>query len=138
VKGREAILTIFEDGEEKEKVRLQEHDDKEELHSLFQEKGFQLRDGKTVEEHREAVKEKNAEKRRLTQEVRKKRADANQRAKEELRADAAEKAAAESALADATENVNPAQESVESGEEVPAAGESYGDTAEKETVHSEL
>jgi hypothetical protein len=138
VKGREAILTIYEDGEEKEKVQLKLHDDKEELHSLFQEKGFQLRDGKTIEEHREAIKEKNVEKRRLTQEVRQKRAEANQKVKDELRAEAAKKEAAESGQGNATETKTLAKDSVESGEEVPVASESDGETAEKEAVHSEL
>ena len=54
VKGRKAVLTIYQDGEEVEQVNLQ--DDafltKQALHSLFQEKGFQLRTDleKTLEE----------------------------------------------------------------------------------------
>jgi hypothetical protein len=40
VSGRQAILTIYEDGVEKEQIKLYSLQTKEEMHGLFQEKGF--------------------------------------------------------------------------------------------------
>ena len=43
VKGESPVLTIFEDGEEIEQINLLPYNDKDELHALMQEKGFQLK-----------------------------------------------------------------------------------------------
>lgn len=41
IAGRKAVLTIFKDGKEQEKVTLSDYNDKGELHHLFAQKGFQ-------------------------------------------------------------------------------------------------
>ena len=41
ISGRKAILTIYKDGAEQEKVTLSDYDDTDKLHSLFVEKGFE-------------------------------------------------------------------------------------------------
>jgi hypothetical protein len=40
ISGREAVLTIFKDGKELEKVTMSDYDDRNKLHQLFVEKGF--------------------------------------------------------------------------------------------------
>jgi hypothetical protein len=40
ISGREAVLTIFQNGKELEKVTLSDYDDRNKLHQLFVEKGF--------------------------------------------------------------------------------------------------
>lgn len=40
ISGKQAVLTIFKDGKEVEKVTLSDYDDKDKLHDLFAEKGF--------------------------------------------------------------------------------------------------
>jgi len=40
IAGRKAVLTIFNDGKEVEKVTLSDYNDTEKLHQLFAEKGF--------------------------------------------------------------------------------------------------
>ena len=41
VHGKTAVMTIFKDGEETEKVHLHKIDDKDQLHKIFREKGFE-------------------------------------------------------------------------------------------------
>lgn len=41
ISGRKAVLTIFNDGKEQEKITLSDYNDKDKLHALFAEKGFQ-------------------------------------------------------------------------------------------------
>ena len=40
ISGRAAVLTIFKDGMEHEKLTLSDYDDKDKLHELFSQKGF--------------------------------------------------------------------------------------------------
>lgn len=40
IAGKKAVLTIFNDGYEMEKITLSDYDDKQQLHKLFKEKGF--------------------------------------------------------------------------------------------------
>ncbi|KAL3763666.1 hypothetical protein ACHAWU_009090 [Discostella pseudostelligera] len=40
ISGKKAILTIFRDGNEDEKVTLSDYDDRDKLHELFEQKGF--------------------------------------------------------------------------------------------------
>jgi len=54
VPGREAVLTIFQDGEEQEKIKLSEIETREEMHEMMKNKGFVL---KSPEEREEAAKE---------------------------------------------------------------------------------
>jgi len=42
IHGRQAVLTIFEDGAEKEKITLSDYKTQEEMHNLFAAKGFLL------------------------------------------------------------------------------------------------
>jgi hypothetical protein len=41
IPGRKAVMTIYKDGMEKEKITLSDYNDKEKLHALFLEKGFE-------------------------------------------------------------------------------------------------
>ena len=41
IPGRKAVMTIYQDGKEKEKITLSDYNDKEKLHVLFIEKGFE-------------------------------------------------------------------------------------------------
>lgn len=41
IPGRKAVMTIYQDGKEKEKITLSDYNDKEKLHALFVEKGFE-------------------------------------------------------------------------------------------------
>lgn len=60
--GKEAVLTIYEDGTEKEKVHLYSLQTKEEMHALFREKGFQKKSSAVLmEEKRMQVVEKQLE-----------------------------------------------------------------------------
>ena len=40
ISGRKAVMTIYEDGKEQERITLSDYDDKDKLHALFKEKGF--------------------------------------------------------------------------------------------------
>ena len=71
IPGRKAVMTIYQDGVENEKITLSDYNDKEKLHALFIEKGFEKYD-----------EEELAEIRRMKQEVE----DANDKeAKKRLR-----------------------------------------------------
>jgi hypothetical protein len=48
--GKEAILTIYKDGTESEEVHLYSLKTKSEMHSLFQEKGFQKKSEEVIKE----------------------------------------------------------------------------------------
>lgn len=48
--GKQAILTIYEDGVEKELVKLYSLQTKEEMHALFQEKGFRKKSEQAIVE----------------------------------------------------------------------------------------
>jgi hypothetical protein len=41
IPGKKAILTVYKDGVEQEKITLSDYNDKEKLHALFMEKGFE-------------------------------------------------------------------------------------------------
>lgn len=40
ISGRKAVMTIYKDGKEQERITLSDYDDKDKLHALFKEKGF--------------------------------------------------------------------------------------------------
>ena len=40
ISGKKAVMTIYKDGKEQEKIILSDYDDKDKLHALFKEKGF--------------------------------------------------------------------------------------------------
>lgn len=40
ISGRKAVMTIYKDGKEQEKITLSDFNDKDKLHALFKEKGF--------------------------------------------------------------------------------------------------
>jgi CII-binding regulator of phage lambda lysogenization HflD len=48
--GQEAILTIYDDGQEKEQVHLYSLQTKEEMHAIFLEKGFQKKPEAVIQE----------------------------------------------------------------------------------------
>jgi len=48
IAGKKAILTIFKDGKEQEKVTLSDYNDKDRLHELFAQKGFQKYTGEEM------------------------------------------------------------------------------------------
>jgi len=48
IAGRKAVLTIFKDGKEQEKVTLSDYNDKDKLHQLFAQKGFQKYTGEEM------------------------------------------------------------------------------------------
>mmetsp|Transcript_12292 Transcript_12292/g.26713 ORF Transcript_12292/g.26713 Transcript_12292/m.26713 type:complete len:126 (-) Transcript_12292:2339-2716(-) len=60
ISGRKAVLTIFKDGQEQEKITLSDYNDKEKLHQLFAQKGFAKYTAQEMVERRkmEEVKEK--------------------------------------------------------------------------------
>lgn len=60
ISGRKAVLTIFNDGKELEKITLSDYNDKEKLHQLFAEKGFTKYSGEELTERRKMkeIKEK--------------------------------------------------------------------------------
>jgi hypothetical protein len=64
VPGRTAILTIYEDGQEKEKIVMHTLKDRAAMHALFREKGFQLKSqeevDKIMQERKAAVQVRNA------------------------------------------------------------------------------
>ena len=60
IPGRKAVMTIKVDGVEKEKVTLSDFDDKEKLHDLFKEKGFEKYSEEEIAEQRR-MKQEEAE-----------------------------------------------------------------------------
>jgi len=58
IQGRKAVLTIFEDDKEKEKIILSDYKTKDDMHKLFVDKGFER---KTEEEIRKLKEAKPAE-----------------------------------------------------------------------------
>jgi len=45
IRGKKPVLTIYEDGVQREEVQLENYDDVDRLHALFAEKGFQKKEG---------------------------------------------------------------------------------------------
>ena len=60
IPGRKAVMTIYNDGVEKEKVTLSDYNDKEKLHELFVEKGFEKYSEEEIAEQRR-MKQEEAE-----------------------------------------------------------------------------
>ena len=75
VKGRKAVMKIFQDGQEVEEIDLQNLDDKDKLHETFQAKGFKLREDltKSLEELRAESDARAEEEKRQKDEARKRR-----------------------------------------------------------------
>ena len=61
IPGRQAIMTIYKDGIEKEKVTLSDYDDKYLLHALFVEKGFEKYSDEELAEQRQTKQEEEEE-----------------------------------------------------------------------------
>jgi hypothetical protein len=104
IRGEDAVLTIFHDQEEKERVNLHQYNSKAELHQLFQEKGFFRRTDEEIArikefqtKHRIEEQRYEAEKRRESQEARKKLLEERKKKREK---EAQEKAAQEKAAQD--------------------------------------
>lgn len=57
IPGRKAVMTIYQDGAEKEKITLSDYNDKEKLHELFIEKGFEKYDEEELAEIRRMKQE---------------------------------------------------------------------------------
>jgi len=57
IPGRKAVMTIYQDGVENEKITLSDYNDKEKLHALFIEKGFQKYDEEELAEIRQMKQE---------------------------------------------------------------------------------
>ncbi|KAL7536892.1 hypothetical protein ACHAXR_007462, partial [Thalassiosira sp. AJA248-18] len=81
ISGRKAVLTIFKDGKEQEKVTLSDYNDKGKLHELFAQKGFQKYSKEEMVERRK-MKENEPEKnqrdpRRMDPKLRKKQMKEN-------------------------------------------------------------
>jgi len=76
VKGRKAILKVYDGEEEVEEIDLQELNDKDKLHALLQEKGFKLRDDlpKSLEELRAENEAALEQERKEREELRARRA----------------------------------------------------------------
>ncbi|KAL7452338.1 hypothetical protein ACHAXS_000273, partial [Conticribra weissflogii] len=62
IHGRKAVLTIYRDGVETEKVTLSDYNDKMKLHELFVEKGFEKYSFAEVRERRMRLKREEEEK----------------------------------------------------------------------------
>lgn len=58
ISGRKAVLTIFNDGRELEKITLSDYDDKKQLHELFKQKGFDKHSESELQQRRASVAEK--------------------------------------------------------------------------------
>eukprot|EP00550_Attheya_septentrionalis_P009752 CAMPEP_0198282920 /NCGR_PEP_ID=MMETSP1449-20131203/2629_1 /TAXON_ID=420275 /ORGANISM="Attheya septentrionalis, Strain CCMP2084" /LENGTH=126 /DNA_ID=CAMNT_0043979339 /DNA_START=128 /DNA_END=508 /DNA_ORIENTATION=+ len=61
VSGKNAILTIFDDNVELEQVDLSKYTDKEDIHAMMVEKGFEKMEGEELEQARRELAEKTAE-----------------------------------------------------------------------------
>jgi acyl-CoA reductase-like NAD-dependent aldehyde dehydrogenase len=70
IHGRRAVLTIYEDEEEVEKITLSDYATKEEMHALFVEKGFTLKTPEEIEKVKESIRLAEEEKARLRMEQR--------------------------------------------------------------------
>lgn len=68
VHGRNAVLTIYKDGEEQEQITLSDFKTKEEMHALMVEKGFVKKSEEEIAEMRRLNKEKEDEEERVKQE----------------------------------------------------------------------
>ena len=77
IHGKKAVLTVYEDGEEQEKITLSEYNTKEEMHQLMAEKGFEKSSEEEIKELMRKLEEERkrdiqlgAEKRKEKQEKR--------------------------------------------------------------------
>ena len=66
ISGRKAVMTIYKDGKEQERITLSDYDDKDKLHALFKEKGFVQY---TDVEYKERRKMKEEEEKNNTQQA---------------------------------------------------------------------
>mmetsp|Transcript_9812 Transcript_9812/g.20294 ORF Transcript_9812/g.20294 Transcript_9812/m.20294 type:complete len:113 (-) Transcript_9812:412-750(-) len=63
-------MTLYQDGEEQEQIHLNLYDDKEKLHTLFQEKGFIRKPDEIIAAQEAAMQAEKDEKERLEAEKR--------------------------------------------------------------------
>ena len=59
ISGRKAVLTIYKDGYEQEKITLSDYNDKEQLHELFRQKGFDKQSVSELQQRRASAAEKS-------------------------------------------------------------------------------
>lgn len=72
ISGRKAVLTIFKDGKEQEKITLSDYNDKDKLHALFVEKGFTKYSDIELTERRKMIEQKRRKAVILSPKLRKK------------------------------------------------------------------
>jgi hypothetical protein len=77
IHGRKAVLTIFHDGEEQEKIELSVLKKREEMHAMFLEKGFVLKSEEEIEAIRQQ-REREIQEEKDLKEVKKLESDAKQ------------------------------------------------------------
>lgn len=97
IHGRKAVMTVFEDGEEKEKITLSDMKTKPEMHTMMIEKGFVKKSEEEIAEMKKKIEEaktEEEERRRKMREERQKKAEERRKQKEE---DAAKKEAEDEA-----------------------------------------
>jgi hypothetical protein len=75
IHGRKAILTIFHDGEEQEKIELSQLKQREDMHAMFLEKGFVLKPAEEIEAIRQQ-REKDTQEEKDQKEIKKLEKDA--------------------------------------------------------------
>lgn len=89
IHGRKAVMTVFEDGEEKEKITLSEIKTKPEMHTMMAEKGFEKKSEEEIADAKRKLEEAKAEeeeKRRKQREDRQKQAEERRKQREEAEA----------------------------------------------------
>jgi len=85
IQHRQAIMTVFEDGEEKEKITLSDVKTKPEMHAMMLEKGFEKKSEEEIEDlkkQKEEEKVKEEEERRRAREERQKKAEERRKQRE--------------------------------------------------------
>jgi len=107
IPGRKAVLTIFDDGEETEKIVLSDYQTKEEMHSMMLEKGFTLKSEEeiaalkaTKEAEKKAEADERIRKSIERQKMRRKQEAARKEEKEAARKEAEEARAREALLSE--------------------------------------
>lgn len=86
IHGRQAVMTVFDDGEETEKITLSEVKTKPEMHAMMVEKGFGKKSEEEIEEVKrklEVAKVEEEQRRRTQREERQKQAEVRRKEKEE-------------------------------------------------------
>lgn len=108
IHGRQAVMTVYDDGTEKEKITLSDLKTKNEMHAMMSEKGFVKKSEEEIAEHNRKLEQERAaeeervrklkEERRMQAEERRKRREEELEAKRKMEEEAKEKEKAESEL----------------------------------------